>query len=615
MSIKKLFQNRLVTVVVTISFLSVMALSYFVPQKIEKNIEESVTQNSKLLIDHIRTFRSYYTENIVTKIKQNSDLKINFDHKTHYDTVPLPATMVHDLGELFTQDSNLEIKMYSNYPFPHRSNRVLDTFEKESLEYLLKNPDKIYVKKDFYRQKNVMRVAVPDFLYSENCVKCHNTRSDSPKTDWKLGDIRGVIEVITPIDDQLASNNEVIWYVTLFILMNAVILIVILIYVRQKELSTVNRQLEEKVFERTSELEFSNRRLGDYKRGIDAGAIISITDKKGIIKEINDAFVAISGYRRDELIDQPHNLVRHPDMPSAVFKDMWETIQSGAIWQGDIKNKKKNGESYYVHTTIIPIVNSENIIEEYLAIRYDITELVEVRDQALAAEKSKDDFLASMSHELRTPLNAIIGFSQILAKRDDIPLQSLSMIEKIHISGKNLLRLVNTILDFSKLKSGKLDYSPRYIVPMELFGEVFTITEPMADQKSIRITQNIKDEELLWGDYDMLKQSLLNFISNAIKFSSPQTTITMEYEVDRVNKLYRLSVCDQGEGMSEEGVKKLFVPFSQIQKDHAKTGTGLGLSIVKKMVEDYHKGKIEVKSKEGVGSCFIIALPKYDEQK
>jgi PAS domain S-box-containing protein len=609
MNIKRLFQNRLIIVVVILSLLSLLTLSYFVPQKIEKNTEESVTQNSKLLVDHIRKFRSYYTENIIVKVKQQTNLKINFDHKTKSDTLPLPATMVHDIGELFTEGSNLEIKMYSDYPFPNRANRVLDAFEKESLHYLLKNPNDIYVKKDFYREKNVMRVAIPDSLYSQSCVDCHNTRLDSPKTDWKLNDIRGVIEIITPIDEQLASSNEVVWYVIIFIFLNIVILVALLIYARQKELFDVNRRLESKVFERTAELEFSNRRLGDYKRGIDAGAIISITNQHGIIKEINDKFITISGYSRQELIGKPHSCVRHPDMPSYIFEELWKTIKSGTIWQGDIQNRKKNGESYYVQTTIIPIFNNENVIDEYLAIRYDITELVEARDQALAAEKSKDDFLSSMSHELRTPLNAIIGFSQILAMKADIPPASLSMIEKINISGKNLLRLVNTILDFSKLKSGKIDYSPKNIIPAELFREVLTITEPMADQKSIHIVQNIKDEHLLWGDYDMLKQSLLNFVSNAIKFSPPKTTITMEYEVQSADNLYLLKVCDQGEGMSEEGMKKLFLPFTQLQKNHAKSGTGLGLSIVKKMVEEYHRGKIEVTSQVGLGSCFTIVLP------
>lgn len=586
-------------------------MSYILPQKIENDIQKSVQQNSKVLVDQIRTFRSYYTENILSKIKQQTNLKVNFDHKTQNNTVPLPATMVHDLGELFTKETHFEIKMYSDYPFPNRAGRILDSFEKESLAYLLKNPNEIYVKKDIYNEKNVIRVAIPDFLYSQGCVSCHNTRADSPKKDWKLGDIRGIIEVITPIDEQVTSSNEILWYFLAFIFIIIVALVIILIYLRQKELSSLNATLEEKVYKRTSELEFLNRRLGDYKRGIDAGAIISITDKNGTIKEVNDKFVTISGYNRKELIGKSHSCVRHPDMPSSTFKELWETIQKGSIWQGDIKNRKKNGGFYYVQTTILPILDNENTIQEYLALRYDITELVEARDQAIAAEKSKDDFLSSMSHELRTPLNAIIGFSQILTAKGDLAPQNLSMIEKINISGKNLLRLVNTILDFSKLKSGKLDYSPKNIVPSELFREVVAITEPMAEQKNIKIVQTFHNHAHLWGDYDMLKQSLLNFISNAIKFSPPHTTIQLEYEAQEKNKLYNLRVCDEGEGIDEEGMKKLFLPFTQLQKNHAKSGTGLGLSIVKKMIEEYHKGKIEVTSQIDSGSCFTIILPMF----
>lgn len=583
------------------------------PKKIENDIKESVKQNSQVLVDQIRMFRSYYTENVLSKIKHQSDLKVNFDHKAKIDTVPLPATMIHDLGELFTQESQLEIKMYSNYPFPNRSTRVLDTFEKNSLAYLLQYPNEIYVAKDIYNDQNVIRVAIPDFLYSQSCVDCHNTRIDSPKTDWELGDIRGVIEVITPVDEQISSSNQIVWYVVVFILINVTILIVMIIYLRQKELLELNTTLEESVHKRTSELEFLNRHLSDYKRGIDAGAIISITDSNGIIKEVNDKFLLISGFSRKELIGRPHSCVRHSDMPSSVFQELWSTIQAGNIWQGDIKNRKKDGSSYYVRTTIIPIFNNNNEIYEYLAIRYDITELVEARDQAITAEKSKDDFLSSMSHELRTPLNAIIGFSQILAKKPNIPSDSLSMIEKINISGKNLLRLVNTILDFSKLKSGKLDFLPRYITPKELFREITTITEPMAEQKSITIKQSIKSETPLWGDYDMLKQSLLNFISNAIKFSPLNTLINIEYEIDTVKKNYILSVSDQGEGIDTEGMKKLFTPFTQLQKEHSQSGTGLGLSIVKKMVEDYHKGEIRVTSEVGYGSCFTIIIPMHDD--
>jgi PAS domain S-box-containing protein len=605
---KSLWKTPLILVAFSLSIVSVVAITYLVPSMIEKNIQNTVVQNSNLLVDHIRTFRSYYTESVLKKIKQQGDFKINYDHKAHSDTLPLPATMVHDIGEEFTQGSNLKVHMYSNYPFAHRADRKLDRFEKESLAYLIKNPDKIYVKRTYYGGKEVVRVAIPDVFTAESCVRCHNTRADSPKRDWKIGDVRGVIEVITPIDELLENNDEIVIYLVGFLLLNALMLVAVLIYVRKKELSKINNSLEEEILNRTLELRQINSRLNDYKRGIDSNSIISLTDANGNIKEVNQAFIDISGYGRDELIGQPHRIIRHPETPSEVFKEMWQTIQTGTIWQGDIKNRTKEGKSYYVHTTIVPITDENNVIMEYLAIRYDVTDLVTARDQAIAAERSKDDFLASMSHELRTPLNAIIGFSQILIAKKDLSNSTLGIIEKIHISGKNLLRLVNSILDFSKLKSGKLDYTPQRIEVNRLFQEVATLTEVIAQNKKITLEiRNGVSDAAVEGDYDMLKQSLVNFVSNAIKFSSENTKVTLGYERDGEGN-HRLFVCDQGVGISAEGLEKIFEPFTQLRRDDAKSGTGLGLSIVKKMIEEYHGGRIEVTSIAGEGSCFTIVL-------
>jgi PAS domain S-box-containing protein len=605
---KSLWKTPLILVAFSLSIVSVVAITYIVPSMIEKNIQNTVVQNSNLLVDHIRTFRSYYTESVLKKIKQQGDFKINYDHKAHSDTLPLPATMVHDIGEEFTQGSNLKVHMYSNYPFAHRADRKLDRFEKESLAYLIKNPDKIYVKRTYYGGKEVVRVAIPDVFTAESCVRCHNTRADSPKRDWKIGDVRGVIEVITPIDELLENNDEIVIYLVGFLLLNALMLVAVLIYVRKKELSKINNSLEEEILNRTLELRQINSRLNDYKRGIDSNSIISLTDANGNIKEVNQAFIDISGYGRDELIGQPHRIIRHPETPSEVFKEMWQTIQTGTIWQGDIKNRTKEGKSYYVHTTIVPITDENNVIMEYLAIRYDVTDLVTARDQAIAAERSKDDFLASMSHELRTPLNAIIGFSQILIAKKDLSDSTLGIIEKIHISGKNLLRLVNSILDFSKLKSGKLDYTPQRIEVNRLFQEVATLTEVIAQNKKITLEiRNGVSDAAVEGDYDMLKQSLVNFVSNAIKFSSENTKVTLGYERDGEGN-HRLFVCDQGVGISAEGLEKIFEPFTQLRRDDAKSGTGLGLSIVKKMIEEYHGGRIEVTSTAGEGSCFTIIL-------
>ena len=120
--------------------------------------------------------------------------------------------------------------------------------------------------------------------------------------------------------------------------------------------------------------------LNEYKRAVDVSNIVSKADPKGVITYVNDRFCEISGYRRDELVGQPHNIIRHPDMPASVFENLWTTIQAKKIWHGIVKNRAKDGHAYYVDSTIVPILDDANTIVEYIAIRKDVTELVRQRE-------------------------------------------------------------------------------------------------------------------------------------------------------------------------------------------------------------------------------------------
>jgi PAS domain S-box-containing protein len=123
--------------------------------------------------------------------------------------------------------------------------------------------------------------------------------------------------------------------------------------------------------------------LKEYKEAVDISSIVSKTDLKGIITFVNNKFCNISGYAENELVGKPHNVVRHPDMPAQAFKDMWETIQSKKPWSGKVKNKKKNGESYYVNTVINPIIDCDGNIVEYIGIRTDVTELEIIKERLI----------------------------------------------------------------------------------------------------------------------------------------------------------------------------------------------------------------------------------------
>jgi len=148
--------------------------------------------------------------------------------------------------------------------------------------------------------------------------------------------------------------------------------------------------------------------LNEYKKAVDLSNIVSKTNPKGIITYVNEKFCEISGYTKDELIGKPHNIIRHPDMSREAFKELWDTIKTKKSWHGVVKNMKKDGGQYIVDTTVIPILDVDGDVTEYIAIRHDITELEETKEQLRninKAMKNKVDELYSMTHSLEEKAN------------------------------------------------------------------------------------------------------------------------------------------------------------------------------------------------------------------
>ena len=601
----KIFKGSMIGAVVIITSFMLAGLFFLVPYLSKEQDKKDAFAEAQRLATYIRMFRAYYNSDILSKIKKHTDLKVNYDHRDFNTTVPLPATVVHDLGEIFTKGTDINVHMYSNFPFPNRKNRVLDKFQKDSLAHVLKHPDKPYSKEETVDGKLVYRTSFPDFLTADSCVNCHNTRADTPKTTWKLGDIRGVIEIDIPISQSVRSAHELTRNILLFILLNFSLLAIYYYFISSKR----NRRLEDRNIDLKEKYSHKDKILSEYKRAVDLGAIVSKAGKDGIVTYVNDAFVKISGYSKKELIGRPHSTVRHPDTPKELFRDMWKKILHKEVWQGDIKNRAKDGHAYYVFATIVPILDEKDEIVEFLAIRYDITKLHLALKKANEAEKSKGRFLANMSHELRTPLNAIIGFSQILQRRDTLNEKDKNYIEKINISGQNLLTLVNSILDFSKMDEGEMDFNPSSVNIKELFNEILIMFETTSQEKSITISMfECAEDSYLEADRQLLKQALINIISNAIKFSHENSIIKLTHK-EKDNK-HIFAICDSGEGISKDDISTIFSPFKQGENAarNAAKGTGLGLAITFKIIKELHNGNIWVKSELNKGTCFYISL-------
>lgn len=582
-----------------------LGILYLVPHLSKEQEKENAFFEAQRFAEYIRIFRAYYTDDILTKIKDHSDLKIDFDHKDKNDTIPLPATVMHDLAKLFTSKVDMRVELYSAYPFANRAKRELDEFQKESLRSILEHPNEPYAREDFVDGRLMFRAAFADFMSEKACVECHNTRADTPKNDWKIGDARGVIEVTLPLSSSQKSGQTLTTNIILFILLNFIILTIyyfLVSFFKNKKLQNTHTNLQEKY-------SYKNKLLSEYKRAVDLGAIVSKADKKGKITYVNDAFIEISGYDEDELLGKSHSIVKHEDTPKEVFKDLWKTILSKQVWQGDIKNRAKDGRIYYVFATIVPILNDKDEIEEFLSIRYDTTNLHIAIDEANRAEKSKGRFLANMSHELRTPLNAIIGFSQILLRRDTLDDKNKEYVKKIHISGENLLTLVNSILDFSKMDENKMLAHPSDIKIKETFLEAIVMCEAQMLEKSITLNMfEIDEDATIFADKQLLKQALINIISNAVKFSKEDSAIDITHKMQGSKHIF--GICDYGEGMDKEDVDALFTPFKQGKNAQTNVikGTGLGLAITHKIVTELHRGEISVESELGVGTCFYISL-------
>ena len=228
----------------------------------------------------------------------------------------------------------------------------------------------------------------------------------------------------------------------------------------------------------------------------------------------------------------------------------------------------------------------------------------------VAADKIKNEFLASVSHELRTPLNAIIGFSDILTSQVYGALndKQVAYVKDIQIAGIQLLGMVNEILDISKIEANAIKLVKRYFEVSRPVIETCNILMPLIKNKNINLSYHIDKDIDIFADYQKIQQVLYNLLSNAIKYTPDQGSIVIT--VTNTAKKVRFSIKDSGIGIDKKDQKRIFGKFVQLEDAFYKkeTSTGLGLTITKQLVE-MHKGTIKIISEKGKGAEFIVTLP------
>ncbi|MDD5298354.1 MAG: PAS domain S-box protein [Rhodocyclaceae bacterium] len=388
----------------------------------------------------------------------------------------------------------------------------------------------------------------------------------------------------------------------------------------EDELEAHRHHLEMLVRQRTADLQLANAKLTDTQFAMEiAGIGIRWVDPgTGTLLYTNKYAAEMLGYGVEEMLGMRVQDF-DPNYPAENFDQVIEFLREEGHGQIETLNRTRDGRDLPVEISLYYMPESENSPSRLIGFVTDISKrkeaelmLRQAKEAAEAANLAKSAFLANMSHEIRTPLNAILGLNHLLRRDGVLPAQ-VERLEKMETAGRHLLSLINDILDLSKIESGRLELESGNFHLSAVLDNVASIIRESATGKGLALETDA-DSVPLWlrGDVTRLRQALLNFASNAVKFTATGgVALRAILLAEQGGELsVRFEVADTGIGLSPEEQARLFQVFQQADSSTARKygGTGLGLALTKRLIE-LMGGSVGVESRPGVGSTFWFVVP------
>jgi len=369
-------------------------------------------------------------------------------------------------------------------------------------------------------------------------------------------------------------------------------------------------------------LERSLKELSDIKFALDQSTIVAITDQRGIINYVNDAFCRISKYSREELLGQDHRIINSGYHPKEFIRNLWTTIASGKVWKGDLKNRAKDGSIYWVDTTIVPFVDADGKPYQYVAIRHEITQLKQAEEKILqqSAELKRaaqlsfvGELAAGLAHEIKNPLAGIQGTVDILIRRRDASDPETEALQAIRHEVERIDGTVRALLERARPRV----VSVRASSLTELVGRAVNLARAQLRNEAspghgVKVEFDPPADPIIISiDAPQIEDAVLNLIINAIEAADGDGQVTIRVAQDDPGTDFAdeaiVEVSDNGRGISEADLLRIFNPFFTTRPG----GTGLGLPAVRRIARA-HGGGVAVKSSLGTGSTFTLHLPLRD---
>lgn len=359
------------------------------------------------------------------------------------------------------------------------------------------------------------------------------------------------------------------------------------------------------------------KQLSDQKYALDQAAIVAATDVRGAITYVNEKFCEVSGYSRAELMGKTHKILNSGYHDEDFFRNLWATISRGQTWRGEICNRKKNGEIYWVYTTIVPYLDEKGHPSQYMSIRYEITDLkkaqklIEEQQVKLASASrlsAMGELAAAITHEINNPLGVILGRVEMLKSMlQDSQMDKedfLKKLESIEVTG---LRIAKIVRGMKTMAHHQEDEPPQKYLLRALIQEAADLCQYRIERKGIEFKMTSEEESMRVNVRShQIVQVIVNLINNAVDAISSLEKKWIHIEVKRTSKnSVEILVSDSGSGIPEGIVKKMFDPFFSTKS--VQYGTGLGLSISLSLIQK-NSGEL-VYLTDRAHTTFSIRLP------
>jgi PAS domain S-box-containing protein len=341
------------------------------------------------------------------------------------------------------------------------------------------------------------------------------------------------------------------------------------------------------------------QQLADFKRALDHAAIVATTDVSGRITYVNDKFVEISGYSREELIGQDHRIVNSAFHSTEFIRDLWRTIANGQVWHGELRNRAKGGHYYWVDTTIVPFLDNRGKPYQYIAIRADITarKAAEERLAQQAALARVGQMAAVVAHEVRNPLAGIKGAVQVLMSRRTADDSELPVMRDIVARIDSLSELINDLMVFARPR-------PLRLAAVELHtivADAMTMVRRDPAAHGIDITAH-GEAITVTADGELVRATILNLLLNAAQAMAGAGRVVLTTQ--RHNEMAVIQIRDTGPGIPDDIREQIFEPFFTTKA----RGGGLGLPIARRTAE-LHGGSLTLECPADGGTIVAMTLP------